>query len=125
MSPRCSIADRVGRARRGSRTRPLTAALAGAAMIRALLLLVALAAFAARAAAHKPSDAYLTVERDGATLRGQWDIALRDLDNAHRARRQRRRRHHLAASCEPAMREIAAYALQRLRIASGGRDAAR
>ena len=32
--------------------------------------------------AHKASDAYLTVERNGQALTGQWDIALRDLDNA-------------------------------------------
>lgn len=32
--------------------------------------------------AHKPSDAYLVLERDGAALSGQWDIALRDLDAA-------------------------------------------
>ena len=31
---------------------------------------------------HKASDAYLTLERDGTTLSGHWDIALRDLDNA-------------------------------------------
>jgi hypothetical protein len=31
--------------------------------------------------AHKPSDAYLTLDRNGAGLTGQWDIALRDLDN--------------------------------------------
>jgi hypothetical protein len=41
------------------------------------LLLAALPALA-----HKASDAYLTLERDGRSLRGQWDIALRDLDNA-------------------------------------------
>ena len=38
--------------------------------------------FAAAAAAHKPSDSYLTLERDGPALRGRWDIALRDLDAA-------------------------------------------
>lgn len=32
--------------------------------------------------AHKPSDSYLTLYLDGQTLRGQWDIALRDLDYA-------------------------------------------
>ena len=42
-----------------------------------------------RVAARRPvrlrtsrGDAYLTVERNGASLEGQWDIALRDLDNA-------------------------------------------
>jgi hypothetical protein len=46
-------------------------------LLIALLLLVATAA-----AAHKPSDSYLTLEREGETVRGQWDIALRDLDAA-------------------------------------------
>ncbi len=32
--------------------------------------------------AHKPSDSYLTLAVDGATITGQWDIALRDLDVA-------------------------------------------
>jgi HupE / UreJ protein len=70
-------------------------------------------------AAHKPSDAYLTVERDGATLHGQWDIALRDLDNAIGLDTngdgditwRELKAHHA---------EIDAYALQRLRIASAG-----
>jgi hypothetical protein len=34
------------------------------------------------AAAHKPSDAYLTLRVEGSTVQGQWDIALRDLDHA-------------------------------------------
>ena len=34
------------------------------------------------AQAHRPSDAYLTLEVDGTTLRGQWEIALRDLELA-------------------------------------------
>ena len=50
-------------------------------MIRRLAVVVALFV-AVAAAAHKPSDAYLTLQRDGATLTGQWDIALRDLDAA-------------------------------------------
>lgn len=32
------------------------------------------------AAAHKPSDSYLTLQADGTQLSGRWDIALRDLD---------------------------------------------
>ena len=32
--------------------------------------------------AHKPSDSYLTLFADGQSLRGQWDIALRDLEYA-------------------------------------------
>jgi len=87
-------------------------------MLRVLALAVLLLA-AGTAGAHKPSDAYLTVERDGAALRGQWDIALRDLDNAigldtdgdgDITWRELRARHD----------QISAYALQRLRIASAG-----
>ena len=32
--------------------------------------------------AHKASDSYLTLEVQGDTIEGQWDIALRDLDVA-------------------------------------------
>ena len=34
------------------------------------------------ALAHKPSDSYLTLRVEGAAVRGQWDIALRDLEFA-------------------------------------------
>ena len=34
------------------------------------------------ALAHKPSDSYLKLDIEGATIAGQWDIALRDLDYA-------------------------------------------
>ena len=46
----------------------------------ALVLLLCLAASAADA--HKPSDSYLALSVDGAAVRGQWDIALRDLEFA-------------------------------------------
>ena len=42
-----------------------------------LLLLVTNTAWA-----HKPSDSYLSLSISGTTVRGQWDIALRDLDYA-------------------------------------------
>src|SRR5450755_1658837 len=86
---------------------------------RALLPCLFVVLFAANAVAHKPSDSYLTLEHDGASVYGQWDIALRDLDGAIgldangdgeitwgevRARQS----------------NIAAYALSRLDIASGG-----
>lgn len=86
---------------------------------RALLPCLFVVLFAANAVAHKPSDSYLTLEHDGASVHGQWDIALRDLDGAIgldangdgeitwgevRARQS----------------NIAAYALSRLDIASGG-----
>src|SRR5712691_2843405 len=46
------------------------------------LLALLLCLVASSALAHKPSDSYLTLERHGAEIRGQWDIALRDLDAA-------------------------------------------
>jgi hypothetical protein len=46
------------------------------------LVCAALALHAVLAQAHKPSDSYLTLEAQGASLRGQWDIALRDLEHA-------------------------------------------
>ena len=49
-------------------------------MRSALALLLALCALLAHA--HKPSDSYLSIRVDGATLDGQWDIALRDLEHA-------------------------------------------
>jgi hypothetical protein len=48
--------------------------------MRGLLLALVLSCGAAQA--HKPSDSYLTLFADGKTLRGQWDIALRDLEYA-------------------------------------------
>jgi hypothetical protein len=50
--------------------------------MKRLIMLLLAAVLAAPVLAHKPSDAYLTVIRDGANLTGQWDIALRDLDLA-------------------------------------------
>ena len=46
--------------------------------LAALGLLLALGT----AHAHKPSDSYLALRADGASVRGQWDIALRDLEYA-------------------------------------------
>ena len=45
-----------------------------------MIAAVAVAAVAASAVAHKPSDSYLTLQVEGNTVEGQWDIALRDLD---------------------------------------------
>ena len=50
-------------------------------MIRAVCCLL-LALCAGSALAHKPSDSYLSIAVDGDKVRGQWDIALRDLDFA-------------------------------------------
>src|SRR6185503_4473871 len=51
------------------------------AVKRLVLLLVAVLSCGG-ALAHKPSDSYLTVYADGQSLKGQWDIALRDLEYA-------------------------------------------
>jgi len=46
----------------------------------ALALPLALCALLAHA--HKPSDSYLSIHADAASVTGQWDIALRDLEHA-------------------------------------------
>jgi len=45
-------------------------------------LILAAVLLSAPAFAHKPSDSYLSIGVDGASVRGQWDIALRDLEFA-------------------------------------------
>lgn len=88
----------------------------GCAM-KQFLLCLALYAWLAPAQAHKPSDSYLSIDVHGQQIDGQWDIALRDLDFAigldgngdgELTWDEIRSRH-------PA---IAAYALQRLQVAS-------
>ena len=83
--------------------------------LRLLALLAALPAYA-----HKPSDSYLALFAEGGNLRGQWDIALRDLDfaigldadgNGEITWGELRARHA----------DIDAYALARLRLRAGGR----
>ena len=44
--------------------------------------LLALLLVSGMAHAHKPSDSYLALAAEGKELRGQWDIALRDLEYA-------------------------------------------
>src|SRR6266550_1929999 len=87
-------------------------------MIRLVVTLLC-ALLCAPALAHKPSDAYLTLERSGDAVSGRFDLALRDLDNAL----------SLDANGDGEITwgevrakhaEIAAYALDRLGIASGG-----
>jgi hypothetical protein len=84
-------------------------------------LLLALAA--ATAQAHKPSDSYLALSVEGAAVRGQWDIALRDLEFAI----------GLDADGNGAItwgelkakrREVEAYALSRLSVLSDGKSCA-
>lgn len=84
-----------------------------------LLILAMTGLLCATAYAHKPSDSYLTLNVSGATVEGQWDIALRDLDfaigldqdgNGELRWGEIRARH----------RDIAAYALGRLTLANAG-----
>src|SRR5689334_9351790 len=69
--------------------------------------------------AHKPSDSYLTLRAAGNEVGVRWDIALRDLDDVLRldadgddtvAWGELRRRE----------RDVADYALPRLRLSAGG-----
>ena len=50
--------------------------------LRRSLLLALWVAVAAPAWAHKASDSYVVLQVKGATVQGQWDIALRDIDFA-------------------------------------------
>jgi hypothetical protein len=86
--------------------------------LRRLLCILCLLC-AGTASAHKPSDSYLVLNVAGKEVTGQWDIALRDLDMAIGLDRdgngaltwdEVRARHDA----------IAAYALARLTLASGG-----
>jgi hypothetical protein len=88
-------------------------------MSRWMTLLLLLASFAAQA--HKPSDSYLHLRIDGAQVTGQWDIALRDLEQAigldgngdgEITWGEVRARHA----------DIAAYALARLSLAGDAKD---
>ena len=75
--------------------------------------------FPIAASAHKPSDSYLNLTVAGSEVKGQWDIALRDIDYAM----------GLDTDDDGAITwdelrtreaELAAYAFSRLRVASGG-----
>jgi hypothetical protein len=48
----------------------------------ARVMLVVLGLWASSALAHKPSDSYLRLRIEGEAVAGQWDIALRDLEDA-------------------------------------------
>jgi hypothetical protein len=74
---------------------------------------------AATARAHKPSDSYLTLAATGDGIDGRWDIALRDLDHAMGLDGNDDGQ---ITWGEVRTREnaIAAYALARLTLSSGG-----
>ena len=88
-------------------------ALTGCALFLVFLLLPI------AASAHKPSDSYLNLTVAGSEVKGQWDIALRDIDYAI----------GLDTDDDGAITwdelrireaDLAAYAFSRLRVASGG-----
>ena len=88
---------------------------------RRTLAAILLALASQGAFAHKPSDSYLAISVEGTDVRGQWDIALRDLDfaiglddNGDGDITWGEVRAHQA--------DIAAYSLARLKLRSGGAD---
>ncbi|MEP6679678.1 MAG: HupE/UreJ family protein [Betaproteobacteria bacterium] len=91
-------------------------------MSRLFVLLVALA-WVVPAAAHKPSDAYLTLERNGDALSGRVDVALRDLDNALTLDGNGDGQITWGEVCAKHA-AIAAYVLERIAVASGGEPCA-
>ena len=84
-----------------------------------ILLAFLAAALAMPADAHKASDAYLTIARDGGRLNGQWDIALRDLDNAL-SLDANGNGEITWGELRAREADVAAYALSRLTVSSGG-----
>jgi hypothetical protein len=86
---------------------------------RALALLAALflTSMQGAALAHKPSDSYLRLGVEGATINGQWDIALRDLDFAI-GLDSNQDNTITWGEVKAKHGEIAAYALSRLTLAS-------
>ncbi len=92
-------------------------------MKRLAAMCLALACLLPAAQAHKPSDSYLSISVGESEVKGQWDIALRDLDfaigldadgNGEITWGEVRAKHG----------EIAAYALARLAVRSDGGDGA-
>jgi hypothetical protein len=87
---------------------------------RLWILALAIALTAAPAAAHKPSDSYLALRVEDASVHVQWDIALRDLEYAIGIDADE---DGAITWEELRLRQdaISAYALARLGISAGGR----
>jgi len=79
--------------------------------------------FAAAAQAHKPSDSYLALSVDGGTVRGQWDIALRDLEFAIGLDADGNGE-ITWGELKAKRREVEAYAFSRLNVLSDGKPCA-
>jgi hypothetical protein len=91
--------------------------------MRCFAVAFVLALLTAPACAHKASDAYLTLERSGQELRGQWDIALRDLDNAL-GLDENGDGDITWGEVRARQRDIAAYALAHLKVSSADKPCA-
>ncbi|SIR47264.1 HupE / UreJ protein [Pseudacidovorax sp. RU35E] len=87
-------------------------------MLMLSLLALVLLAWPRAALAHKASDAYLLIDRDGPTLAVRWDIALRDLDAALDLDANRDQRLQWG-EVRTRLPEIAAYASARLQLQEG------
>jgi hypothetical protein len=79
---------------------------------------VLLMLFCLPAAAHKPSDSYLSLRHESDRLVGRWDLALRDLDGVLDLDRNRDDRIEWG-EVRTRRDEIDRYAIARLRVSSG------
>jgi hypothetical protein len=89
--------------------------------VRSLILVAAF--YSAAAFAHKPSDSYLSLSVEGAAVRGQWDIALRDLEFAI-GLDSNGNGEITWGELKAKRREVEAYALSRLGVLADGRPCA-
>lgn len=88
-------------------------------MMRRIFLLLALIVCQANAWAHKASDSYLVVDAQGAELKVQWDIALRDIDFALGLDRDGNAE-ITWGELRARQSDISAWALSRLELSRGG-----
>ncbi|KTT27567.1 HupE/UreJ family protein [Pseudacidovorax intermedius] len=88
------------------------------ALLAWMMLPLLLCAWPGAAHAHKASDAYLLIDRDGPNLAVRWDIALRDLDAALDLDADRDQRLQWG-EVRTRLPEITAYAAARLRLQEG------
>ena len=86
-----------------------------------LFLVLALATTAAQA--HKPSDSYLSLQVEGTAVRGQWDVALRDLEFALGLDADGNGE-ITWGELKAKRKEVEAYALSRLSVLADGKSCA-
>ncbi len=85
--------------------------------MKQLLSFIVFVCLSVNAWAHKPSDSYLTLQVQGNTVEGQWDIALRDLNFAL-GLDANANGEITWGEVRAKQSEIAAYALSRLNLSS-------